>query len=118
MTTAFNYDSYQTQALPLRVQEPRCKFDPDSKDFRFIVIRFSSNDTPALTTVEESYKNLRTEIKTEFNDEWKSLETTIAYKTPLWSKLPTLADYVDIDSLYDPDEVEEAFFKAGKNLGW
>ncbi len=37
---------------------------------------------------------------------------------PYWSVLPTLASYVEIDSLSDADELDEIFRLATKRLGW
>jgi hypothetical protein len=36
----------------------------------------------------------------------------------LWQKLPTVLDYIDVDLLYDNEEIENYLYEATKNLGW
>ena len=40
--------------------------------------------------------------------------TAAKLEKPLWPRLPTIGDYVDLDALYDMDEVENAFYEAKK----
>lgn len=43
---------------------------------------------------------------------------TAVKERALWPQLPTIADYVDLDTLYDMDEVQSAFYGATKRQGW
>lgn len=44
--------------------------------------------------------------------------TAVKLENALWRQLPTIADYVDLDTLYDVDDVQSAFYDATKHQGW
>jgi len=36
----------------------------------------------------------------------------------IWPTLPKLSDFVDIETLCDSEEIEDAFYQVSKLLGW
>lgn len=70
---------------------------------RLASVTTSASQTPMLECADKIIREYGTAVKLE---------------KALWPQLPTIADYVDLDTLYDMDEVQSAFYEATKRQGW
>lgn len=43
---------------------------------------------------------------------------TMSFEEPVFSYLPKISDYIDINELYDTDEIENDLRKATEKIGW
>lgn len=88
------------------------------------VMEIFTGDSDSYTiSIEDQVKHIITAIKKEDIENCVirvagAQGTAIPASKPLWPFLPTIADYLDINSLYDSEETDKAFIGATKKLGW
>lgn len=102
----------------------KVRFDPSKRDLKKIVddVRFSMGQ--ADFNVEPTISHIATLVTStslvleDISRIIQAYGTATKLEQSLWPKLPTIADYVDLDALYDMDEAESAFYRATKHQGW
>ncbi len=106
-----------------------------------------ANVTPRFSVKTKSFKSLLDGVKVNFstagatlpviiygkentNSDKASLELVQSFHKAIvrdatataavgsWGPLPTLANYIEMDELYDVDEVDELYLQASKKRGW
>ncbi len=120
-----------TATVLLRDKDHDCpayvmKFDPSKR-----TIKRASENIHLLPNLEKSNPFEVTEVvdnnctATTFNVSIPSLISemitfmgTAADQRQIWPTLPKFFDYMDVEALYDADEIDELFLQAAGRQGW
>jgi len=110
----------------LGLMQPIAYYDPSAKTMKRVseLIKYHIGNPDSFEeTITDFIHGLPTTItKENANEEINVLAmeygTAFNWIRPLWSKLPTIADYEDMDNFYDLEETEKAFLEATKRQGW
>jgi len=116
--------SYQQTTLSPPAIERRIRYDPNQKCFLrpSDTLNFSRTDHLDFS-VAEFIQGTVTAYSIEpllesINDFIRTHGTAVKLNSSMWSKLPTITDYLDLDSLYDLEETENTFYQATTQQGW
>ncbi len=117
LVTTIPDQTYIDETEPMFRHEPKMRFDPNNKSLlpraKALGLTVGSTDLSFPRVILRSGTNPNTTEQT-FSPTSISGATAISK----WTKLPTLADYENIEESNDLQETETAFYKTSKRFGW